>query len=136
MKENIIYERTCVYNINYHVVFSTKYRQKVLTPEIEDFLQAMAQEIAQEKGFTVHQFEVGEADHIHAFVSAPPKVSVSYIVKMLKGILARKAFMEFPELKTRLRKGVLWNHSTYIETIGSVSEENIRCYLEKQKNCY
>lgn len=136
MKENIIYERTCVYNINYHVVFSTKYRQKVLTPEIEDFLQATAQEIAQEKGFTVHQFEVGEADHIHAFVSAPPKVSVSYIVKMLKGILARKAFMEFPELKTRLRKGALWNHSTYIETIGSVSEENIRRYIEKQKNCY
>lgn len=136
MKENIIYERTCVYNINYHVVFSTKYRQKVLTPEIEVFLQATAQEIAQEKGFTVHQFEVGEADHIHAFVSAPPKVSVSYIVKMLKGILARKAFMEFPELKTRLRKGVLWNHSTYIETIGSVSEENIRHYIEKQKNCY
>lgn len=136
MKENIIYERTCVYNINYHVVFSTKYRQKVLTPEIEVFLQATAQEIAQEKGFTVHQFEVGEADHIHAFVSAPPKVSVSYIVKMLKGILARKAFMEFPELKTRLRKGALWNHSTYIETIGSVSEENIRRYIEKQKNCY
>ncbi|WP_300919843.1 IS200/IS605 family transposase [uncultured Dubosiella sp.] len=136
MKENIIYERTCVYNINYHVVFSTKYRQKVLTPEIEDFLQATAQEIAQEKGFTIHQFEVEEADHIHAFVSAPPKVSVSYIVKMLKGILARKAFMEFPELKTRLRKGALWNHSTYIETIGSVSEENIRRYIEKQKNCY
>ncbi len=136
MKENIIYERTCVYNINYHVVDSTQYRQKVLTPEIEDFLQATAQEIAQEKGFTIHQFEVEEADHIHAFVSAPPKVSVSYIVKMLKGILARKAFMEFPELKTRLRKGALWNHSTYIETIGSVSEENIRRYIEKQKNCY
>ncbi len=136
MKENVIYGRTCVYNINYHVVFSTKYRQKVLTPEIEDFMQATAQEIAQEKGFIIHQFEVEEADYIHAFVSAPPKVSVSYIVKMLKGILARKAFMEFPELKTRLRKGALWNHSTYIETIGSVSEENIRRYIEKQKNCY
>ena len=27
--------RTCVYNVNYHIVFCTKYRKKVLTKEIE-----------------------------------------------------------------------------------------------------
>jgi REP element-mobilizing transposase RayT len=51
---------------------------------------------------------------------------------MLKGITARKLFMTYPELKTSLKKGVLWNHSYYVETIGSVSEENICKYIEKK----
>ena len=58
-KANLIYSRTCVYNINYHVVWSVKYRKKVITPEIEAAMNQRAQETAKEKGFTVHLFEVG-----------------------------------------------------------------------------
>jgi putative transposase len=43
--------------------------------------------------------EVGENDHIHVFASAHPKIAPSYIVKMLKGISARKLFLKFPHLK-------------------------------------
>lgn len=136
MKQNLVHARTVVYNINYHVVWSVKHRKKILTPEIEKELQIMANEIAKEKGFEVYLFEVGDGDHIHCFLSAPPKISISYMVKMLKGIMARRLFMKYPELKTKLRKGVLWNHSYYVETIGSVSEENIRRYIEKQTNSY
>lgn len=99
-------------------------------------MQEIAAEIASEKGFTIHLFEVGGKDHVHCFLSAKPDVSVSYMVKMLKGITARKLFMEFPELKLKLRKGVLWNLCYHVETIGSVSEENIRRYIEKQTNSY
>lgn len=136
MKQNLVHSRTCVYNINYHVVWSVKYRRKVLTKKIETYMQQLAQEIAEEKGFIVHMLEVGEQDHVHCFLSSAPKVSVSYMVKMLKGITARKLFMRYPQLKTKLWKGVLWNHSYYVETIGSVSEENIRKYIEKQNNSY
>ena len=136
MKENLIHSRTCVYNINYHVVWSVKYRLKVLSLEIEKRIQEIVQEIANEKEFIVHLCEVGEQDHVHVFVSAHPKISISYIVKMLKGITTRKLFMEYPELKRSLRKGILWNHSYYVETIGSVSEENIKRYIEKQTNSY
>ena len=99
-------------------------------------MQSLVQEIASDKEFIVHLFDVGERDHVHCFISAHPKVSISYMVKMLKGITARKLFMKYPELKKRLWKGVLWNHSYYVETIGSVSEENIRRYIEKQQNSY
>ena len=136
MKNNLIHSRTCVYNINYHVVWSVKYRRKVITPEIEAAMKQWAAEIAEEKGFALHQFEAGEGDHIHCFISAPPKISISYIVKMLKGIIGRKTFMVFPEVKTKLWKGELWNHSYYVETIGSVSEENIRRYIERQIKGY
>ena len=84
------------------------------------------------KGFTVHLFECGEGDHVHCFVSASPKLSITAIVKYLKGITGRKLFERFPEIRNQLWKGELWNHSYYVETIGSVSEENIRRYIEHQ----
>ena len=136
MKENLVHARTCVYNINYHVVWSVKYRRKILSPEIEKYLKALVQQIAEDKGFTVHLFETGEGDHIHCFVSAPPKMSVTNIVKYLKGITGRKLFEQFPEIRRKLWKGELWNHSYYVETIGSVSEENIRRYIERQSRSY
>lgn len=136
MKENIIHSRTCVYNINYHVVWSVKYRRKILNTTVESFLRDTAMQIANEKGFTIHLFEAGECDHIHCFISAPPKLSITTIVKYLKGITGRKLFKEYPELRSKLWKGELWNHSYYVETIGSVSEENIRRYIEKQSKSY
>ena len=136
MRENLVHARTCVYNINYHVVWSVKHRRKILSGEIETYLQMLVQQIAEEKGFTVHLFEAGEGDRVHCFVSAPPKLSITNIVKYLKGITGRKLFEEYPELRSKLWKGELWNHSYYVETIGSVSEENIRRYIEHQSKAY
>ena len=136
MKENLIHYRTSVCNINYHVVWSVKYRRKIITPEIERFLKDTVQDIAADKGFTVHLFESGQMDHVHCFVSAPPKLSITNIVKYLKGITGRRLFETFPEIRQQLWKGQLWNHSYYVETIGSVSEENIRRYIEKQSKQY
>ena len=136
MKENLIHSRTCVYNINYHVVWSVKYRRKILNAEVEKYLKELVEQIAMDKGFIVHLFKVGEGDHIHCFVSAPPKLSVTDIVKYLKGISGRKLFEQFPEIRQKLWKGQLWNNSYYVETIGSVSEENIRRYIEHQSKSY
>ena len=102
-------------NINYHVVWCVKYRRKVITPQKEQFLKDPVQEIARDKGFTVHLFEAGEMDHIHCFVSAPPKMAITDIVKW---------------------KGQLWNHSYYVETVGSVSEDAIRKYIGNQSKSY
>jgi putative transposase len=132
-KSNIKHGKTCVYNVNYHIVWSVKYRHSILNQEIETYLKDLFQEIAKEKGFEVVMTEVGEQDHIHVFASAHPKVAPSYIVKMLKGISARKLFLKFPQIKKKLWGGHLWNNSFYIETIGSISEDIIRKYIENQK---
>ncbi|NSG81655.1 IS200/IS605 family transposase [Blautia schinkii] len=118
------------------MVWSVKYRRKILNAEVEAYLQKLVQEIAEDKGFTVHLFECGEGDHVHCFVSAPPKLSITAIVKYLKGIFGRKLFERFLEIRNQLWKGELWNHSYYVETVGSVSEENIRRYIEHQSKAY
>lgn len=136
MKKNLVHYRTSVCNINYHMVWSVKYRKKILNEEVEHFLKELVQKIARDKGFTVHLFECGECDHVHCFVSAPPKLSITDIMRYLKGITGRKLYERFPDIRYKLWKGQLWNHSYYVETIGSVSEENIRRYIEHQSKVY
>ena len=125
--------RTCVFNINYHIVWSTKYRRKVLTPIIEKRLKEILIDVGKQKAFQIAEIEVGEKDHVHVFVSAIPKISISYIAKMMKGISGRLLLKEFPEISKELWNGELWNPSYYVETIGCVSEEAIRRYIQNQE---
>ena len=131
--KNLVYDRTTIHNIGYPIVWSVKYRRQVLVGKVEKTLKRLLSEIAEEKGFCIKQMEC-DKDHIHVFASAKPKVSPSYIYKMLKGISARKLFGIHPELKKKLWGGHLWNPSTYIETIGHISEETVRKYIEDQKS--
>ena len=116
--------RTCVFNINYHIVWSTKYRRKVLNTDIERRLKEILIDVGKQKGFEIAEIEVGMKDHVHVFVSAIPKISISYIAKMMKGISGRLLLKEYREL---------WNPSYYVETIGSISEEAIRQYIQNQE---
>lgn len=135
MENKYTHARTCVYNINYHIVWCVKYRRKVLSADISNRLIELLKAVGNEKGFSVVECKVGENDHVHCFVSAPPKMSVTQIVKYLKGISGNQLFREYPQLRKSLWKGQLWNGSYFCETIGSTSEENILRYIERQKDC-
>ena len=135
MENKYTHARTCVYNINYHIVWCVKYRRKVLSADISNRLIELLKDVGNEKGFSVVECKVGENDHVHCFVSAPPKISVTQIVKYLKGISGNQLFREYPQLRKSLWKGQLWNGSYFCETIGSTSEENILRYIERQKDC-
>ena len=130
--KNLIHGRTVVYNVGYHIVWSTKYCKQVIKGNIEESLKEIFLKIADEKEFIIKKFEL-MSDHVHVFVSAKPKVSPSYIYKMLKGISSRRLFIKYPELKKELWDGHLWNSSTYLETIGHISEENVKKYIQDQK---
>lgn len=135
MENKYTHARTCVYNINYHIVWCVKYRRKVLSADISNRLIELLKAVGNEKGFSVVECKVGENDHVHCFVSAPPKIPVTQIVKYLKGISGNQLFREYPQLRKSLWKGQLWNGSYFCETIGSTSEENILRYIERQKDC-
>ena len=136
MKKHTTYThaRTCVYNIHYHIVWCVKYRRPVLSPSVEESLKRIIADIGEECGFHVAVCEVGEADHVHVFVDAPPKFSITYIVQHLKGTSALRLFKAYPDLRDHLWRGQLWNGSYFVETIGSTSEDNVRAYIERQRN--
>lgn len=133
-KKPYVHARTCVYNLNYHIVWCVKYRRKVLTDEVAHFLEDDIRTIAKEKGFTVISTKVGDGDHVHVFVSVPPKYSITTVVSCLKGITGRHLFIQFPQIREKLWRGHLWNGSYFAESIGSTSEENVIKYIERQKS--
>jgi len=129
---DLIHDRTTVYNIGYHIIWSVKYRKDVLIGKVEKSLKQILIDIANEKEFIIKEMEI-MSDSVQLFVSAKPKYSPSYIYKMLKGISGRRLFMKYPGLKKKLYKGHLWNLQTYVETVGHISEDTIERYIQDQK---
>lgn len=135
MDNKFICARTCVYRLNYHIVWYVKCHREVLSVEIADRLCCLLKSIGEEKGFTVIECNVEEGNLVHCFVSSPPKLSVTSIVKYLKGISGNVLLREFPLLTEGLGGCKLWNNSYFCESIGSESKENVVLYLKKQ-SCY
>ena len=98
----LTYGWTSVYNLNYHIIWGTKYRNKVLKGHIEEVFKRLVNEIAKQYGFKIADLEIGKDDYVHLLVSAPPKLSVTNIVRWLKGITAYQLFRQCPELKKQL----------------------------------
>ena len=130
-KDNLEHARTCVYNVNYHIVWSVKYRKAVLKGGIDEALKEMCFQIADEKGFTIQAMEV-MPDHTHLFIKSTPVLSPHYIVQQLKGYTSRELRKEFPHLKSKLP--TLWTRSYYCESVGHISAETIKKYIDGQKN--
>ena len=84
---------------SFHIVFSPKYRHDVFgKDEIKTFCEKCFNEVAYKEHFEIRALKVME-DHVHLFVSIPPKFSVSQTMQYFKGYSARKIFLEFPWLK-------------------------------------
>lgn len=130
------YGRTSVYNLNYHLIWGTKYRNKVLKGHVEVVLKRTLYDIASKYGFTIAHMEIDKDDHIHLLVSAPPKLSVTNIMRWLKGISAWQLFRECPELRSNYWKKQgrhLWSPSYYVESIGTVNEQAVAKYIDDQR---
>ena len=117
--------------LKYHIVWCTKYRRKVLTESIQEHLKILILEKTKELNYKIEAMETME-DHVHVFIQASSKDSVHRIVSQLKGYTSFKLRELFPELKSRLP--CLWTRSYYAGTIGHVSEQTVKKYIENQKN--
>lgn len=120
-----------VYNIGYHLIWCPKYRRKVLVNAVAARLKELLLEKAEALGCTIETIEV-MPDHVHLFIKASPVHAPHYIVQQLKGYTSHELRKEFPKLKTRLP--TLWTRSYYCESVGHISQETIRWYIEDQKN--
>ena len=103
MKENLIHYRTCVCNINYHVVWSVKYRRKVLTKEIEDYMRQVVYETAAEKGFTVHEFVQSAVISIRQIEMGRASFALAVVTKAMLTILLALTLRLVIWIKTSLR---------------------------------
>ena len=97
----------CVYDTSYHLVWAPKYRKWVLRGEIRERVRELFHEIGLYHGFEIMELEIAK-DHVHVFISFPPKYSITKVVGILKAVSAREIREEFPEVKDELWEGEFW----------------------------
>ena len=122
------------YLCNYHLIFCTKFRYKVLQGEIEADIREIIHQIAEDYDYEIIEMEV-MPDHIHLFVGAKPSVAPSDIVRTFKSITAIKLFEKHYALKNFYsRCGSLWSRGKFICTAGILAAETIIKYIQEQKS--
>jgi len=117
-----------IYNLGYHLIWCPKYRKKILIGKIEQKLRKLLNDKAKELNMKIEIMEI-LPDHVHLFIKADPTLGVHFIVQQLKGYtsnLMRKEFLELRKLPT------LWTRSYYCESVGHISEDTVKKYIEDQ----
>ena len=95
-ENDLTYGRGYVYSLQYHLVWCTKYRKKVLTYGIDLECRQMLEALADEYRFRITAMEV-MPDHIHLLVDCRPQFYIPDMIKIMKGNLARRLFIRHPE---------------------------------------
>ncbi len=117
-----------LYNIEYHFVWVTKYRYKVLAGDIGLQVKELVRQIC--AAFEIEIIKgVVSKDHVHILISAPPNIAPSEIMRRIKGGSSRKLFEEFPRLKKQYWGRHFWARGYFCATVGQVTDEMIQEYL-------
>jgi putative transposase len=122
-----------VYDLKYHLVWTTKYRKPVLRGEIA----VRVRELIRQTCATLEVYILSghvSSDHIHLLVSVPPNVAVSDLVQRLKGRSSRRMQEEFGELKRQYWGRHMWVRGYFAVSTGNVTDEIIKQYIESHKD--
>ncbi|MBQ1468288.1 MAG: IS200/IS605 family transposase [Solobacterium sp.] len=130
MKSEYRSTETTVYCCRYHVIFCPKYRRKVLREPIAQRFKKIVLSMQEEQNFYVLEMEV-MPDHVHLLLDVDPTIGINILVSRIKGKTAHILNREFPELERKLP--TLWTRSKFIATVGSVSLDVVKKYIEDQK---
>ena len=122
------------YRIEYHFVWVTKYRHKVLRGDVAERLRELVRQTCERSEVEIVSGVVS-ADHVHILVSAPPQLAPSEIMRRMKGRSAKKLFEEFPVVRKRFWGRHFWARGYFCVTSGakgdvpSPTQEKIEEYL-------
>ena len=121
-----------VYKCDYHIVFTPKYRFRILTGEIAAAMEQDIRQVCSWKEVEIDEMSV-QVDHVHMVVSIPPRLSVSDFMGVLKGKTAIRIFKSHPNLKKKPYWGNhFWARGYFVNTVG-INEEMIRRYVKFQE---
>ena len=124
--------KTTTYACEYHIIWNTKYRRSVLSPEIQERLKTLIFQQQEAYQYIVREVE-SMPDHVHLLARVPPNVSVNSVIVIgkIKGYTAKILRNEFPTLKRRLP--CLWTRSKFVASAGNGTLEVLKQYIENPK---
>jgi putative transposase len=121
------------YDIEYHIVWTTKYRYKVLQGAVAERLRELIRQGCEARNIKIIRGSIGK-EHVHLLVSCPPTIAPSKLLQYLKGRSSKMLQEEFQELKKKYWGQHLWAPGYFCRTVGAVTEDMIKEYIEEQGN--
>ena len=116
-----------------HIVWVTKYRYPVLKGDIQSRCRDLIKQICIAEDVMILKGVVS-LDHVHMHIEYPPKVSISDIMKSIKGLTSHHLQDEFPDLKKRYWGRHFWATGYGVWSTGNITDEMVQKYLEHHKN--
>ena len=117
------------YKSNNNIVYSCKYRRKVLVNGVDTRLKELVKSICHDIQIDVWEMEI-MSDHVHLLLEVDPQFGIHKAVKTIKGKSSRVLRQEFPWLKSRLP--TLWTNSYFCSTVGGSPIAIVKQYIENQ----
>lgn len=122
----------CTFSLSYHLVLVTKYRRKVITPEMMERMKEIFTNTLSKWECQLLEFN-GEADHVHLLLTTNPKPALSALVNNLKTVSSRLIRKEFQmEASKVYRKPVFWSRSYCLLTCGGAPLSVLQKYIQEQ----
>lgn len=115
----------------YHIVFTPKYRRKIIYNQYRRDLQNDIRLLCQYKGVKILEGHM-MPDHVHLLLSIPPKLSISSFMGYLKGKSALMMFDQHANLKYKFGNRHFWSEGYYVSTVG-MNETTIKKYIQNQE---
>lgn len=117
-----------IYNVGYHLIWITKYRKPILKGKFKEIVKNALFSKANELNIVIEKYEL-MPDHVHLFVKCTPQHNIAIIVKHLKGYSSFMVRKTYPKYKVYKH---FWGPSYYCESVGHISEETVKKYIEDQ----
>lgn len=123
----------CAYQLEYHLVWGTKYRRKYLKYYVrKELIKILYKQQRKYPDWYFKKINTGD-DHVHILLEIPPKYSISNVVKILKSSTSIYLKKKFKFIKDMYPNMNIWSTGYFISTVG-LNEEQIKKYIERQNN--
>ena len=121
-----------VWECKYHVVWIPKFRRKVIFGKIRKHLVEVFHELARQKESRILAGHIA-SDHVHIFISIPPKYAVAQVVGFMKGKSAIYIARNFSGRQRNFQGENFWARGYYVSTVGK-DEEAVKAYIKNQES--
>ena len=120
------------YRTEYHVVWITKYRRRLLNPGVQGYLRKLFPKVLEElPGCEIVKQSI-QPEHVHTVMIIPPRYAVSDVIGRVKQQTASQLRKKFPWMgRVAWKETSVWSPGYFVSTVG-IEERRILRYVEWQ----
>ena len=120
-----------VYQLQYHIVWGTKYRRKILKHYVKkELIKSMYRVLRKNKDWYMYNINT-DNDHVHIQIEIPPKYKISSVVREMKSKTSRDLRKRFKFIDRMYKNSGIWSVGYFVSSIG-LNEKQIKKYIDNQ----